>query len=107
MTRGRAVAVAALAVLALTGATLWQRAGTAAAPGLRLALFPPTWDGVRVFRAIILGGAKPVSGTPIPGAWLVHLDPGQPDHLQGALVTGAGPFVRLAAAACLTPQANP
>jgi len=78
------------------------RAG-APAPGLRLALFPPTWDAVHILRAIILGGAKPVSGTPIPGAWLVHLDPGQPESLPGALVTGAGPFVRLASAACLTP----
>jgi hypothetical protein len=75
-----------------------------AAPGLHVAAFPPHWDNVRVFRAIILGGASPVSGTPVPGLWLVHLDPGQPETLPGAVVTGAGPFVRLASAACLTPR---
>lgn len=92
----------ALAVVAALPLTLPQ-SSVRAAPGLRLAVFPPTWDNVHIFRAIILGGAKPVSGTPIPGAWLVHLDPGQPESLPGALVTGAGPFVRLASAACLTP----
>jgi hypothetical protein len=30
------------------------------------------------------------------------VDPSQPEDVRGALVTGVGPFVRLASAACLT-----
>lgn len=99
-----------LAVTAITGLVLGADALMAqgrAAPGLRLAAFPPTWDGVQVFRAIILGGAKPIAGTPIPGLWLVHMESEQADSLPGALVTKAGPFVSLASAACLTPEARP
>lgn len=89
------------------GLSQWATGGTVA-PGLRLAVFPPVLTRVEAFRSIILGNAKPISATPIPGIWLIHVEPDEPAEVRGALVTGVGPFVRLASAACLsTTQQQP
>lgn len=92
-------AVIGLATTAILAA--WGPAGTVA-PGLRLAVFPPGLSRVEAFRTIILGNALPVAESPIPGVWLIHVDPNEPADLRGAVVTGTGPFVRLVSAACLT-----
>lgn len=101
--RGVAVLLGGVAVAMAVAVVTLSQAGLTA-PGLRLAFFPPTWGDIQIFRAIILGDAKPISSTVIPGAWLIHLDPGQPARIQGAIVTGAGPFTRFATAACLVPS---
>lgn len=100
-------AVAALAVAALAGSAAfvaWPWQGPELSPDVRLAVFPPVLTRVEAFRAIILGNAIPVAQTAIPNLWLVHVDPNQPEDVRGALVTGVGPFVRLASAACLSPR---
>ncbi|HLO76212.1 MAG TPA: hypothetical protein VK196_07135 [Magnetospirillum sp.] len=93
--------IAAVGVAAGAGALVWA-SDASLAPGLRLAVFPPVLTRVEAFRSIILGGAKPVSATAIPGVWLIHVEPDEAEDIRGALVTGAGPFARLASAACLT-----
>jgi hypothetical protein len=98
-------AAAGLAVVALAGAAAfaaWAWQGPELSPDVRLAVFPPVLTRVDAFRAIVLGNAIPVAQTAIPNLWLVHVDPSQPEDVRGALVTGVGPFVRLASAACLT-----
>lgn len=99
----RLLSLMALAIVLATPAALaaWGPAATVS-PDLRLALFPPLVGRVTAFRSIILGNAVPVAESPIPGLWLVHVSPEQPENIQGALVTGVGPFVRLVSAACLT-----
>lgn len=94
------LAVATLAGLVAFVAWAWQ--GPELSPDVRLAVFPPVLTRVEAFRAIILGNAVPVAQTAIPNLWLVHVAPDQPEDIRGALVTGVGPFVRLASAACLT-----
>lgn len=94
------LAVAALAGMATFVAWAWQ--GPELSPDVRLAVFPPVLTRVEAFRAIILGNALPVAQTAIPNLWLIHVDPNQPEDVRGALVTGVGPFVRLASAACLS-----
>jgi hypothetical protein len=98
-------AAASVAVAALVGSAAfvtWAWQGPELAPDVRLAVFPPVLTRVEAFRAIILGNAIPVAQTAIPNLWLIHVDPNQPEEIRGALVTGVGPFVRLASAACLT-----
>lgn len=96
------LALAALAGSAAFVAWAWQ--GPELSADVRLAVFPPVQTRVGAFRAIILGNAIPVAQTAIPNLWLVHVDPNQPEDVRGALVTGVGPFVRLASAACLSPR---
>lgn len=96
---------AGLTVAALAGLAAfitWAQQGPALSPDLRLAVFPPVLTRVEAFRTIILGNAIPVAQTPVPGVWLIHLEPGQPEEVKGAVVTGIGPFVRLASSACLS-----
>ena len=95
-----ALAVTIIPATLVTTAS-WGAAGTVS-PDLRLALFPPVLTRVEAFRTIILGNALPVAETPIPGLWLIHVNPAEPADVRGALVTGVGPFVRLVSAACLT-----
>lgn len=99
-----ALAAVLLVAAGLTGAIglAWWSTGGTVAPGLRLAVFPPVLTRVEAFRSIILGNAKPISATVIPGIWLIHVEPDEPAEVRGALVTGVGPFVRLASAACLS-----
>lgn len=98
---GLAITLATTAVLAA-----WGPAETTA-PGLRLALFPPVLTRVEAFRTIVLGNALPVAESPIPGVWLIHVNPDEPADVRGAVVTGVGPFVRLASAACLSLSEKP
>lgn len=103
MTTLRPLLALAAAIVPATLATLAAAAPAASlSPDIRLALFPPVLTRVEAFRSIIVGGATPVSATAIPGVWLIHVDPDEPADLRGAVVTGIGPFVRLASAACLT-----
>lgn len=96
-----AVLLVAAGMAGAAGLGLWATGGTVA-PGLRLAVFPPVLTRVEAFRSIVLGNAKPIAATPIPGIWLIHVEPDEPAEVRGALVTGVGPFVRLASAACLS-----
>lgn len=73
-----------------------------APPGVRVAFYPPVWDGVQVFRAIVIGGARPIAALPMPGAWIVHVDPDQSQSLPWAVSFDPGPFTGWVSAACIT-----
>lgn len=95
--------IASLGLVAtLIGSMAWAGQGAEVSPDLRLAIFPPVLTRVEAFRTIILGNAIPVAQTPVPGVWLIHVSPEEPEDVRGALVTGIGPFVQLASAACIT-----
>ena len=98
-------ATAALAVgIGLTATTVAEQSWPGAPEGVRMASFPPGWNTIQVFRAIVGANAKPVAKTSIPGTWLVHFDKDQDTRLPGAIVIDIGPLTRLVSAACLTPR---
>lgn len=95
------IALALTGVIALASvAHLWRTD----IPGVRLAFFPPGITSVQALRQIVIGGGKPISSALLSNVWLVHFDADQPADLPGAMLTDAGPLVRLASAACLTPN---
>ena len=75
-----------------------------APPGVRVALYPPVWNDLQVFRAIVIGGATPIAPLPVPGVWVVHLADDQPASLPWALTVAPGPFTGWISAVCITPQ---
>ena len=96
--------LAGLIVGGILSVLIWAWHGPTLSPDLRLVFFPPPLPATTAFRAIILGNAIPVAQMPIPGMWLIHVTADHPENVWGGLVTGVGPFVRLAAKACLSAQ---